>query len=145
MEFSPPRFFHKRKNAFSKRNLWSCKLFLLGKWQVWDLSFNPKRSGQISIIPKPELRGFWGSSLTKPPFRVTSAGVVTIQPQKDAKHKRLQKFGDLPPEVDLNSIFLLNFCWASIFSLLNLIIFYHAKKVVLCVFHHQAQSQNPWI
>ena len=31
-------------------------------------------SGQISIIPKPELRGFWGSSLIKPPFRVTSAG-----------------------------------------------------------------------
>ena len=30
-------------------------------------------SGQISIIPKPELRGFWGSSLIKPPFRVTSA------------------------------------------------------------------------
>ncbi len=31
-------------------------------------------SGQISIIPKPELRGFWGDSLTKPPFKVTSAG-----------------------------------------------------------------------
>ena len=29
-------------------------------------------SGQISIIPKPELRGFWGSSLIKPPFRVTT-------------------------------------------------------------------------
>ena len=25
-------------------------------------------SGQISIIPKPELRGFWGSSLIQPPF-----------------------------------------------------------------------------
>ena len=37
-------------------------------------------SGQISIIPKPELRGFWGSSLTKPPFRVTSADVVIICP-----------------------------------------------------------------
>ena len=35
-------------------------------------------SGQISIIPKPELRGFWGSSLIKPPFRVTSADVVII-------------------------------------------------------------------
>ena len=33
-------------------------------------------SGQISIIPNPELRGFWGSSLIKPPFRVTSADVV---------------------------------------------------------------------
>ena len=37
-------------------------------------------SGQISIIPKPELRGFWGSSLFKPPFRVTSADVVIICP-----------------------------------------------------------------
>ena len=35
-------------------------------------------SGQISIIPKPELRGFWGGSLIKPPFRVTSADVVII-------------------------------------------------------------------
>ena len=26
------------------------------------------RSGQISIIPKPELREFWGDSLTKPQF-----------------------------------------------------------------------------
>ena len=34
--------------------------------------------GQISIIPKPELRGFGGSSLIKPPFRVTSADVVII-------------------------------------------------------------------
>ena len=38
-------------------------------------------SGQISIIPKPELRGFWGSSLIKPPFRVTSAEVVIICPE----------------------------------------------------------------
>ena len=37
--------------------------------------------GQISIIPKPELRGFWGSSLIKPPFRVTSADVVIICPE----------------------------------------------------------------
>ena len=37
-------------------------------------------SGQISIIPKPELRGFLGSSLIKPPFRVTSADVVIICP-----------------------------------------------------------------
>ena len=38
-------------------------------------------SGQISIIPKPELRGFWGDSLTKPPFGVTSADVVIICPE----------------------------------------------------------------
>ena len=30
--------------------------------------------GQITIIPKPELTGFWKESLTKPPFGVTSAG-----------------------------------------------------------------------
>ena len=37
--------------------------------------------GQISIIPKPDFfRGFWGSSLIKPPFRVTSADVVIICP-----------------------------------------------------------------
>ena len=41
-------------------------------------------SGQISIIPKPELRGFWGSSLIKPPFRVTSADVVIICPDLSA-------------------------------------------------------------
>ena len=41
-----------------------------------------QKSGQISIIPKPELRGFWGSSLIKPPFRVTSADVVIICPEK---------------------------------------------------------------
>ena len=27
-------------------------------------------SGQITIIPKPELRSFWGDSPTKPPFGV---------------------------------------------------------------------------
>ena len=37
-------------------------------------------SGQISIIPKPELRGFLGGSLTKPSFKVTSAEVVVICP-----------------------------------------------------------------
>ena len=37
-------------------------------------------SGQITIIPKPELRGFWGDSLTQPPFGVTSAEVVIICP-----------------------------------------------------------------
>ena len=36
--------------------------------------------GQISIIPKPELRGFWGHSLPKPPFKMTSAEVVIICP-----------------------------------------------------------------
>ncbi len=40
------------------------------------------KSGQISIIPKLELRGFWGSSLIKPPFRVTSADVVIICPNE---------------------------------------------------------------
>ena len=43
-----------------------------------------QQSGQISIIPKPELRGFWGSSLIKPPFRVTSADVVIICPEQSS-------------------------------------------------------------
>ena len=38
-------------------------------------------SGQTTIIPKPELRGFWGDSLTKPPFGVTSAEVAIICPE----------------------------------------------------------------
>ena len=37
-------------------------------------------SGQTTIIPKPELRGLLGDSLTKPPFKVTSAEVVIICP-----------------------------------------------------------------
>ncbi len=39
-------------------------------------------SGQITIIPKPELRSFWGDSPTKPPFGVTSAEVVIICPDE---------------------------------------------------------------
>ena len=38
-------------------------------------------SGQISIIPKPELRDFWGDSPTKPPFKVTSAEVAIVCPE----------------------------------------------------------------
>ena len=38
-------------------------------------------SGQISIFPKPELRGFGEISLTKPPFGVTSDEVVIICPE----------------------------------------------------------------
>ncbi len=40
---------------------------------------NMKESQEI-IFLKPELRGFWGDSLTKPPFGVTSAEVVIICP-----------------------------------------------------------------
>ena len=39
------------------------------------VGFHPL-TGQISIIPKPELRGFWGDSLTKPPFKVTSVVII---------------------------------------------------------------------
>ena len=46
---------------------------LLFRYFYWILI-----SEQIGIIPKPELRGFWGDSLTKPPFKVTSAEVVII-------------------------------------------------------------------
>ena len=40
--------------------------------------YNEPYSGQISIIPKPELRGFGGDSVTKPPFGVTSAEVAIV-------------------------------------------------------------------
>ena len=40
------------------------------------------KSGQTTIIPKPELRGFWGDSLTKLPFGVTSAEVAINCPGK---------------------------------------------------------------
>ena len=47
-----------------------------------DLSEVTNKSGQITIIPKPELTGFWKESLTKPPFGVTSAEVAIICPDK---------------------------------------------------------------
>ena len=37
-------------------------------------------SGQITIIPKPELRGFYGDPITKPQSKVTSAEVAIICP-----------------------------------------------------------------
>ena len=40
------------------------------------------KSGQISIIPKPELRALLGESLTKLPFGVTSAEVAIICPDQ---------------------------------------------------------------
>ena len=41
------------------------------------------RSGQITIIPKPEFVGdFGGISLTKAPFKVTSAEVAIICPNR---------------------------------------------------------------
>ena len=47
----------------------------------YSFTYLPKESsGQITIIPKPELRGFWKDSLTKPPFGVTSAEVAIICP-----------------------------------------------------------------
>ena len=49
-------------------------LYMVGIW------INCILSGQITIIPKPELRSFWGDSPTKPPFGVTSAEVVIICP-----------------------------------------------------------------
>ncbi len=42
--------------------IWHWKVEMLHKKNDFQ------KSGQITIIPKPELRGFWGDSLTKPPF-----------------------------------------------------------------------------
>ena len=39
------------------------------------------QSGQITIIPKPELNVFGRNSLTKPQFKVTLAEVVIICPE----------------------------------------------------------------
>ena len=50
------------------------------QWHGSPKTYKALNCGQISIILKPELRGFWGSSLIKPPFRVTSADVVIICP-----------------------------------------------------------------
>ena len=59
-------------------------------WVAW---------GQITIIPKPELRGLWEDSLTKPPFGVTSAEVATICPGY---------MGEITDSIPLFYIFLLN-------------------------------------
>ncbi len=50
--------------------------------KCWLVNRDPYNglSGQITIIPKPELRRFWWYSLTKPVFGVTSADVVIICP-----------------------------------------------------------------
>ena len=69
-------------------------------------------SGQISIIPKPELRGFWGSSLIKPPFRVTSAEVVIICPEAYdydhhfAPHRKAKKGISAPNERNVDPILM---------------------------------------
>ena len=63
-------------------------------FQTTSQEGNEHVSGQISIIPKPELRGFWGSSLIiliKPPFRVTSADVAIICPDVSNSPKRRQQ------------------------------------------------------
>ena len=52
-----------------------CWLDILGKNTRENLT-----SGQITIIPKPELKALLGDSLTKPPFRVTSAEVAILCP-----------------------------------------------------------------
>ena len=44
----------------------------------WFISWKIPQKWKISIIPKPELRGSWEDSLTKPPFGVTSAEVAII-------------------------------------------------------------------
>jgi len=56
-------------------------LFLLQDFDVKPHDFH--RSGPSSTIPKPELRGYWGDSLTKPPFKVTSAEVALKLPTID--------------------------------------------------------------
>ena len=79
-----------RPSFFKQKNLLLRSFFMciFAEFTLSHMKSRHKVSGQISIIPKPELRGFWGSSLIKPPFRVTSADVVIICPESvrlDAK------------------------------------------------------------
>ncbi len=72
----------------NKTSIFRCENVSFREWEG-NNSFVPtlpkyqtyQTSGQITIIPKPELRGLWEDSLTKPPFKVTSAEVVIICPE----------------------------------------------------------------
>ena len=50
----------------------TCSKSILWCWSILHIS------SQSTKIPKPEVRGFWANSLTKPPFGVTSAEVAII-------------------------------------------------------------------
>ena len=83
---------------------------LIYRWH--DMGF--EKSGQITIIPKPELSGFLGDSLTKPPFGVTNRrfGCYNLPrkmkgifnhwncsralPQKKKHHPQILNHGNLP-------------------------------------------------
>ena len=52
----------------------------LNKWHIANPIRYTSIPRQTIIIPKPELRGFRGKSLTKRPFGVTSAEVAIICP-----------------------------------------------------------------
>ena len=69
-------------------------LFLLQDFDVKPHDFH--RSGQISTSPKPELGEYWGDSLTKPPFKVTSAEValklLTIDPDVEVPLLKVQLY-----------------------------------------------------
>ena len=70
---------------FCVEGVWDSQMkspgFKFNKARKYSQGKSDQNPGQISIIPKPELGGFWGSSLIKPPFRVTSADVVIICPE----------------------------------------------------------------
>ena len=56
-------------------------------------------SGRISMIPKPELRGFGGDFLTKPPFKVTNRReLVAICPRVKNEYTVYSFHG--PPCID---------------------------------------------
>ena len=81
---SPGSLGHKEFIGYPRRHVVQKDLIKVAKKNShhrMSMSINIEPSGQITIIPKPELRGFWGSSLIKPPFRVTSAEVVIICPE----------------------------------------------------------------
>ena len=45
--------------------------------------------GQITKTPQPEISGFWENSLTKPPFGVTSAEVLTIVSENESTKEKM--------------------------------------------------------
>ena len=78
----------------------SCGYFFSDTFLTENVRHHPSKTlwwhdsmilGKLVLIPKPELRGFWGDSPTKPAFKVTSAEVVIICPD-DSKEPDFKSF-----------------------------------------------------
>ena len=115
----------------------SQKILQIWHWLRYVFCNPNNESGQITIIPKPELRGFWGDFLTKPPFGVTSAEVAIICPDewycyspenpemdpkkwiglaKKLRNSTLKSFGPSDSAVGMQCIIPNHFGWNGVFS-----------------------------